>query len=129
MSNLFSYIYSSSCWLRFLSVPHCHCNTRPSDVPKHRTCINMATAKVGRKRHSPIWDYFEYDAVSDKSKCLVVETDNTTCGALIKGKNPTNLKVHLKSSHKKANQLYLDKLKDAAPALPPSPGSCSSARQ
>ena len=74
----------------------------------------MAVAKVGRKRHSPIWDYFEYDSVSDKSKCLVVENNNTACGAVIKGKNPTNLKVHLRSAHKKANLAYLEKVKDAA---------------
>ncbi|KAL7399536.1 hypothetical protein ABVT39_026043 [Epinephelus coioides] len=35
----------------------------------------MAT-KVGRKRQSPIWDFFEYDSEKEKSKCLVVETDN-----------------------------------------------------
>ncbi|XP_078018461.1 uncharacterized protein LOC144458786 [Epinephelus lanceolatus] len=34
----------------------------------------MAT-KVGRKRQSPIWDFFEYDGDKEKSKCLVVETD------------------------------------------------------
>ncbi|KAL3973628.1 Rho guanine nucleotide exchange factor 3/8 [Sarotherodon galilaeus] len=45
----------------------------------------------------PIWDYFEYDCVLDKSKCLVVERDKI-CGTFLKGKNPTNLKVHLKSS-------------------------------
>ncbi|XP_049322708.1 uncharacterized protein LOC125782495 [Astyanax mexicanus] len=70
----------------------------------------MATAKVGRKRQSPIWDFFEYDCEKDKSKCLVVETGDKICGVLLKGKNPTNLKVHLRSSHKKANCEYLDKL-------------------
>lgn len=32
------------------------------------------------------------------------------CGVLLKGKNPTNLKVHLRSSHKKANIEYLNKV-------------------
>jgi len=77
----------------------------------------MAAAKVGRKRHSPIWDFFEYDCVNNKSKCLVVEAGDTMCGILLKGKNPTNLKVHLKSSHKKANQEYLDKLASLPPSL------------
>lgn len=47
----------------------------------------MATAKVGRKRQSPIWDFFEYDCVNDKRKCLVVEAGDTICGILLKGKN------------------------------------------
>ena len=63
----------------------------------------MAVAKVGRKWQSPVRDYFEYDCVTDKSKCLVVENDNMAYGALLKGKNPTYLKVRLKSAHKKAN--------------------------
>ncbi|KAL3972490.1 A-kinase anchor protein 18 [Sarotherodon galilaeus] len=53
------------------------------------------SAKVGRKRQSPIWDYFEYDCVLDKSKCLVVERDKI-CGTFLKGKNPTNLKLTLR---------------------------------
>lgn len=62
----------------------------------------MAT-KVGRKRQSPIWNYFKYDEETDKSKCLVVESGCKICGVLLKGKNPTNLKVHLRGWHKKAN--------------------------
>ena len=76
---------------------------------------------VGRKRQSPIWDYFEYDSVSDKSKCLVVDDDDTPCPVSLKGKNPTNLKVHLKSAHREAHNAYLDRLKDTAPPVPPSP--------
>ncbi|KAL1278956.1 hypothetical protein QQF64_025629, partial [Cirrhinus molitorella] len=37
----------------------------------------MAAAKVGRKRQSPIWDFFDYDSVKNKSKCLVVEAGDT----------------------------------------------------
>lgn len=69
----------------------------------------MAT-KGGRKRQSPVWDYFEYDREADKSKCLVVESGFKICGVFLKGKNPTNLKVHLRSSHKSANCEYLDKV-------------------
>ncbi|ROL49880.1 hypothetical protein DPX16_1247 [Anabarilius grahami] len=68
----------------------------------------MAVPKVGRKRQSPIWDCFEYDCVSDKSKCLAVE-GGKICGQFTKGKNPTNLKVHLRSAHKEANLAYLNK--------------------
>ena len=52
---------------------------------------------AGRKRHSPIWDYFEYDSMIDKSKCIVMSTDGNICGMQLKGKNPTNLKVHFRS--------------------------------
>uniref|UniRef100_A0A3P9J2Q6 DUF659 domain-containing protein n=1 Tax=Oryzias latipes TaxID=8090 RepID=A0A3P9J2Q6_ORYLA len=77
----------------------------------------MAALKVGRKRESPIWDFLEYNSVENKSKCLVVEAGDKICGTLLKGKNPTNLKVHLKSAHKNANQQFLDKLA----CRPPSP--------
>ena len=41
------------------------------------------------------------------------------CGQFIKGKNPTNLKVHLRSTHQEANLAYLNKVKDNT--KPPSP--------
>ncbi|CAI5697249.1 uncharacterized protein LOC109195782 [Oreochromis niloticus] len=86
-------------------------------VAAQSTCSIMST-KVGRKRQSPIWDYFEYDSVLDKSKCLVMERDKI-CGTFLKGKNPTNLKVHLKSLHKKANLAYLEKVRENAQASCP----------
>ena len=46
--------------------------------------------------------------VSDKSKCLAVEGDKIS-GQFIKGRNPTNLKVHLRRAHKEANLAYLNK--------------------
>ncbi|MEQ2305626.1 hypothetical protein AMECASPLE_039679 [Ameca splendens] len=70
-------------------------------------------AKLGRKRQSPVWDYFEFDCILDTSKYLVVEQDQI-CGQFLKGKNPTNLKVHLKSSNKRANLAYLEKVKEHA---------------
>lgn len=72
--------------------------------------FTMETAKFGMKRQSPVWDFFEYECERDRSKCRVVETGDKICRVLLKGKNPTNLKVHLKSAHKKANCEYLDKL-------------------
>lgn len=68
----------------------------------------MTAARVGRKQ-SPAWDLFEYDSQIARSKCLVVEGDKI-CRVLLKGKNPTNLKVHLGSSHKLANCENLDQV-------------------
>lgn len=46
----------------------------------------------------------------------MVEEDGKVCGTQLKGKNPTNLKVHLRSYHKDANCRYLAQL--AASASP-----------
>lgn len=66
----------------------------------------------GRHKESKIWDYFSYDSISDKSRCVVVvrmATDSLaaldvdagtqfqTCGKLLSVKNPTDLKTHLKT--------------------------------
>lgn len=40
----------------------------------------------------------------------MVESACKICGVVLKGKNPTNLKVHLRSSHKRANCEYLHKV-------------------
>ena len=47
----------------------------------------------GRKKQSAVWKYFSYDAVSNKSKCNICNRD-------LAGDNSTNLKTHLKTSHK-----------------------------
>lgn len=52
----------------------------------------------GRKRESAVWRNFTYDAVPNKSKCLV-EEDGHPCGKQIAGKNGTNLMNHLKFNH------------------------------
>ncbi|MEQ2223205.1 hypothetical protein ILYODFUR_034402 [Ilyodon furcidens] len=67
----------------------------------------MMTARVGR---GPIRDFCEYDSERDKCQCLVVETDDKVCGILLKRKNPTNLKVHLRSAKRADNCEYQDKL-------------------
>ena len=67
----------------------------------------------GRKKESCIWDYFKYDMVSDLTTCMVdvsprmLETADTAqtgndlpsskCGRKLSGKNPTNLKTHLRA--------------------------------
>lgn len=64
--------------------------------------------------------------MSDKSKCLAVE-GGKICGQFLKGKNPTNLKVHLRSAHKEANLAYLNKVKEntenPSPETEPNPGN------
>lgn len=72
-------------------------------------------AKVKKRKASPIWDYFQYSSETDRSVCMV-EEDGKVCGTQLKGKNPTNLKVHLRSYHKDANCRYLAQL--AASASP-----------
>jgi hypothetical protein len=60
----------------------------------------MSCRKItsGRKKDSSVWQYFTYDAVPNKSKCLV-ESDGTKCNRRIAGKNSTNLMNHLKYNH------------------------------
>jgi hypothetical protein len=41
---------------------------------------------------SSVWDFFTYDAISDRSCC-------NFCSYLLAGKNCTNLRVHLKTKH------------------------------
>lgn len=56
----------------------------------------MSSIKIGRSgrhRESGVWQFYSFDNGTRKSKC-------TACGRLIAGKNPTNLKSHLKSNHK-----------------------------
>ena len=52
----------------------------------------------GRRIESEVWSYFKYDAVTNRSSC-VVESDGKACGKTFTGKNPTNLKAHLQSQH------------------------------
>jgi hypothetical protein len=54
---------------------------------------SLKIGRSGRQRESGVWQFYSFDNGTRKSKC-------TACGRLIAGKNPTNLKSHLKSSHK-----------------------------
>ncbi|XP_028298344.1 zinc finger BED domain-containing protein 4-like [Gouania willdenowi] len=47
---------------------------------------------LGRKRRIDIWSQFTYDNKDNKTAC-------TACGAKISGKNTTNLKRHLQTTH------------------------------
>ena len=46
-----------------------------------------------------MWDYFRYDSLNKKSVCQVQGNGGSLCEKSITGKNPTNLKQHLKSIH------------------------------
>jgi len=63
----------------------------------------MFRSPCGRQRESPIWKHFVYDAATNKSRCMVLlsgpDAAERECGRLLAGKNPTNLKVHLKTFH------------------------------
>ncbi|KAL3316655.1 hypothetical protein Ciccas_004703 [Cichlidogyrus casuarinus] len=55
----------------------------------------------GRPCTSAVWSYFVYDKTNDKCQCLVVvdKDSNETCSRYVSGKNPGNLKSHLRSVH------------------------------
>ena len=59
----------------------------------HRHSTWEMATKVGRKRQSLIWDFFEYDGEKDKSKCLVVETGDQICGIHLKGKRTNKTRI------------------------------------
>jgi len=54
----------------------------------------------GRKRGSSVWTHFKFEEKDNKSRCLVVLPNGTSCNALVATKNPTNLKSHLQKHHK-----------------------------
>jgi len=56
----------------------------------------MFKPSSGRKVESGVWEHFVYESADDKSRCCVhpvagKDVENHECGALIVGKNPTNL--------------------------------------
>ena len=55
----------------------------------------------GRKKRSPVWDFFVYLPETSKSRCEVDQ-----CGLMICGKNLTNLKKHLETKHQKAFKAF-----------------------
>ena len=68
---------------------------------------SMSQLMAGRKRESCVWEYFEYSADVDKSRCLVV--DNKTgkqCGIQLAGKNTSNGINHLARHHKKEHAAF-----------------------
>lgn len=57
-----------------------------------RTEMSELTLGLGRKRRIDIWSHFTYDNKDNKTACK-------QCGAKIAGKNTTNLKRHLQTTH------------------------------
>jgi hypothetical protein len=55
----------------------------------------------GRKKQSAVWKYFTYESVTDKSKCNL-------CQKLLSGDNSSNLKTHMRASHK-SESIEVDK--------------------
>lgn len=46
----------------------------------------MAKAPVGRKHHSPIWEYFDSDPALDNTKWVGVRSDGDVCGRRLNSK-------------------------------------------
>ena len=68
----------------------------------------------GRPKRSPVWEYFHYDSAEDRSICQVENPDTESlCGKSIAGKNPTNLKQHLKAVHPAVSKDVSGKEEDA----------------
>jgi hypothetical protein len=77
----------------------------------------------GRKRESPIWEHFTYDAAADKCTCIISNSDGKTCGRLLTGKNSTNLVTHLRTFHKETFKAYSQKKDDLKITKSAPPGS------
>jgi BED zinc finger len=68
---------------------------------------SLSKLLAGRRKESPVWDYFDYNSETNKSKCK-------ECAVLLSGKNPTNLTVHLSRTHKQLHEQQMDWLTVAA---------------
>jgi hypothetical protein len=69
---------------------------------------SLAQLMAGRKRDSPVWEYFEYDVASDKSVCKVTESGKPSCNIKMAGKNSSNLIAHLRRVHADAYKRYCE---------------------
>ena len=65
------------------------------------------TATSGRHRKSLVWEYFEYDSLTNTSVCQILSappldssSSGDICGHSVPGKFPTNLRQHLRTAHK-----------------------------
>ncbi|ESO02816.1 hypothetical protein HELRODRAFT_174239 [Helobdella robusta] len=74
----------------------------------------------GRRQESYVWEYFQYDSVTDRSTCLCEISSTSSsqstsasrvCGKTLKEKNATNLKTHLEYFHSDAFNKVKDKEK------------------
>ena len=71
------------------------------------------TQNSGRPKTSLVWEIFDYDECSDNSICKVKiskgSEEPAQCGKTIKGKNPTNLKQHMRKHHPDNFKKFLEK--------------------
>jgi hypothetical protein len=70
---------------------------------------SLAQLLAGRKRDSPVWEYFVYDVACDKSICKVTESDKPSCNITLARKNSSNLVSHLRRVHSDAYNRYCEK--------------------
>ena len=70
-----------------------------SDSESAMASPSHVVSLVGRPRDNPVWDYFTYDAQSNKSMCQVEGEKGKICGQTVSGKYTTNVKSHLKKAH------------------------------
>ena len=72
-----------------------------SPTPTQSTISEHNAVKIpGRKKkNSPVWHHFDFDANSNKSVCTLKKAGGEVCGKEIKGKFPTNLRNHLCTVH------------------------------
>lgn len=70
----------------------------------------LASLLAGRKKESPVWDFFKYCKETDKSVCNVLDPKTEkSCGTALSGKNSSNLISHLQRMHKVAYSEYQEK--------------------
>src|SRR6218665_3635016 len=71
---------------------------------------SLSTLLAGRKKESPVWEFFKYCTETDKSVCQVRDgKTEEKCGTALSGKNSSNLISHLQRLHKEAHAEYLEK--------------------
>jgi len=60
----------------------------------------MIKNSSGRRQESVVWQHFTYDAVANRTTCIVEDGKGKRCDTELTGKNPTNMKAHLSRAHK-----------------------------
>ena len=70
---------------------------------------SLSRILAGRKKETLVWDYFTYYMEQEgKAKCkVVIVKTNSECGALLSGKNSTNMLSHLRRLHKQEYEQYV----------------------
>ena len=75
---------------------------------KHRFTI-MIKNGAGRRQESVVWLHFSYDAVANRTTCIVADGEGKRCNTELTGKNPTNMKAHLSRAHKDVYDVCIKK--------------------